>query len=183
MSKRIVISSLVAVSALLAAGCGGSSDSGGSGGTSPTAAWADGLCSAITTWTTSIAAIGDTFEGGDLSGEALASAVDDAKSATETLSSDLGDLGRPDTEAGRQAEESLAQLSTDLEAGATRIEEAVDGASGLGGALSAVSVVSSTLVTMGTRVSSTISSLESLDAGGELESAFQQAQSCDKLTG
>lgn len=181
MSKRIVISSLVAVSALLVAGCGGSSDSGGSGGTSPTVAWADGLCSAITTWTTSIAAIGDTFEGGGLSGEALTSAVDDAKSATETLSSDLGDLGRP--EAGRQAEESLAQLSTDLEAGATRIEEAVDGASGLGGTLSAVSVVSSTLVTMGNRVSSTISSLESLDAGGELESAFQQAQSCDKLTG
>ena len=36
---------------------------------------------------------------------------------------------------------------------------------------------------MGTQVSSTISDLESLDAKGELESAFKDASSCNDLTG
>ena len=63
------------------------------------------------------------------------------------------------------------------------IEDAVDGASGVSGILDAVSVVSSTLVKMGSKVSSTITSFQDLDAKGELESAFKQADSCTELAG
>ena len=36
---------------------------------------------------------------------------------------------------------------------------------------------------MGNQVSATFSELQALDAKGELESAFKQAGSCDKLIG
>ena len=48
---------------------------------------------------------------GDISKDSLTTAVDDAKSATETFTSDIEDLGKPDTEAGQQAKESIDQLA------------------------------------------------------------------------
>jgi len=181
LSNRILVTATVAAAALLAAGCGGSSDS--SSDTSPTATWADGLCSAITTWTSSISSIGDTLKGGDLSKDSLNSAVDEAKSATETFTSDLDGLGKPDTEAGQKAKESVDQLSTDLKAGVTTIQDALDGASGIAGIIAAAPVIVTTLGTMGTQASSTISSLQSLDAKGELETAFKDAPNCTTLNG
>jgi hypothetical protein len=108
--KRSILAATVAGLALLAAGCGGSDDS--STDTSATSEWADGLCSAINTWTTSIGSIGDTISAGDISKDSLTTAVDDAKSATETFTSDIEDLGKPDTEAGQQAKESIDRIST-----------------------------------------------------------------------
>jgi hypothetical protein len=178
-SRRTLVAVAVAAAAILAAGCGSSSSSD----STPTATWADGLCSAITTWTSSIKAIGDTVKGGDLSKDTLTSAVDQAKSATKTFTDDLDNLGKPDTEAGQQAKDSVDQLSTDLNADMTKVQDAVDGASGVSGIVSAVSVISSTLVTAGNQVSSTISGLQSLDAKGELESAFKQSSSCTALAG
>lgn len=182
MSRRALGVAAVAAAAVLAAGCGGSDDSSGSD-TTATATWADGLCSAISTWKTSITSIGSSLKDGDLSKDSLTSAVDDAKSATDTLSSDLESLGKPDTDAGQQAKESVDQLSTDLQADVTKIQDAVDGVSGVSGVVSAVSVISSTLVTAGDQVTSTISDLKGLDAKGEISDAFQQSSSCNDLTG
>jgi hypothetical protein len=180
MPWRASIATIAAGAALLAAGCGGSSSS--SSDTTPTADWAEGLCSAISDWTTSMTAVGDSLKSGNVSKDALSQAADDAKSATDTLSSDLKGLGPPDTEAGQKAKESVDQLSSDLEDDATKIQDALDGATGLSGILSAVSVISSTAVTMGNQVSATFTELQGLDAKGELESAFKQSGSCDKLT-
>lgn len=181
MLGRSPLAVVVAVAALLVAGCGGSDDGGS--GTSPTTEWADGLCSAITTWTSSISSIGDTLTGGNLSKDSLTSAVDEAKTATETFSSDLDDLGTPDTDAGGQAKDAVDKLSTELEDGVATIEGAIDGVSGVSDIVTAVSTVSSTLVTMGNEVGATISGLEDIDAKGELESAFEQAESCAELGG
>jgi hypothetical protein len=181
MPRRAIAAAVIVVAALLAAGCGGSSDDSSSA--SPTSEWAGGLCSAITSWTSSLSSIGDTLKQGSFTKDSLTSAVDDAKSATDTFTSDLDGLGLPDTDAGEQAKDSVDQLSTDLKADMTVIEDAVDGASGVSGILDAVSVVSSTLVKMGSKVSSTITSFQDLDAKGELESAFKQADSCTELAG
>ena len=180
MLKRILLV-VVACTALVAAGCGGSDDS--SSGTSETTTWANGLCSAITTWTSSLSSIADTLKDGNLSKDALTSAADEAKTATEAFTSDLDELGTPDTDAGQQARDSIDQLSTDLKSDLTEIEDAIDGASGVSGILNAVSVVSNTLVTMGNQVSDTIGGFEDIDVKGELESAFKEASSCDELAG
>jgi hypothetical protein len=174
---RISIAALVALGALVAAGCGGGDDEANA-----TTQWADGLCSAVTTWQDSLSQTAQTLKEGGLSKDGLSSAVDDAKSATDTLIDDVKGLGKPDTDAGQQAKDSVDQLTTSLQGDLGTIESAVSGASGVSGVLSAVSVVSQTLVTMGSQVTSTVTGLQSLDAGQELQQAFDDASSCDSLT-
>ena len=67
------ISSL-AVLAVLAAGCGGGG--GGSSDTESAQDWADGVCSAINTWTDSLKSAGQSLSGGNLSKSSLESAGD-----------------------------------------------------------------------------------------------------------
>jgi hypothetical protein len=176
-----MIAAAVAVTALLAAGCGGSSDSASSD-TTPTEEWADGLCSSISTWKSSLTSIVDTLKGGDLSKDSLTSAVDDAKSATETFTTSLSGLGKPDTEAGQEAKDSVDKLVTDIQADMTEIEDAVDGASGVAGVIAAVPTITATLSKAGEQVSSTLTGFQDLDAKGELESAFKSSSSCQDLT-
>ncbi len=177
MGRRAVYPAcLLAAGALLVAGCGGSSEE------SATTQWADGLCSALTTWTSSVSSVGDTLKQGDLSKDSLKTAADEVTGATSTLADDLKGLGKPDTEAGQQAKDSLDQLAGELETDVKQIEGEVDDVSGVSGVTSALSAVTKTLTTMGSQVSSTFTELENLDAKGELEDAFQQASSCDELT-
>ena len=137
--------SLIAVAAslvFLAAGCG---SSGGGSTTTTTSAsatetWASGVCSSITTWQAAIKSAAGSVKS-DPTKSGLQTAAGDAKSATETLASDLKGLGKPDTQAGQQAKDSLDQLSTSLQKDVTTIENAVKGVSGVSGVLTAVSTV------------------------------------------
>lgn len=108
---------------------------------------------------------------------------DSIVAATETLTSDLDNLGKPDTEAGAKAKESVDQLSTELQGEVSTIEDTLNGASGVAGIIAAVQTISTALGNMGTQVTSTVSDLESLDAKGEFESAFNDASSCSDLAG
>src|SRR4029077_5183472 len=132
----------------------GSSDSSSSD-TTPASERADGVCSAITTWTTSFATITDTIKQGGLSKDSLSTAIDDASTATDTFTSSLQDLGKPDTDAGQQAKDSVDQLATDINDDTQTTQDAVANASGASGLLSAVSTISTTLKTAGQQVSST----------------------------
>lgn len=170
---------LVAAVALLAAGCGGSSSSSAT----PTDTWASGVCTAITTWKTSLTNIESTVKSGGLSKESISGATTQAAAATNTLAQDLKKLGKPDTQAGQTAKSDLDQLSSELTKNVKTIQDAVSGASGAAGVLTAVSTASSTLVTMGQEVSSTLTSLQKLDPKGEIQQAFKQANSCKSLLG
>ena len=185
LSKRSLLAATVAGVALLAAGCGSSSDSSSSSSsdTLPTTEWADSLCSAVNTWKTSITSAADPITSGDISKDSLTTAVDDVKSSTETLTADLRALGKPDTEAGQEAKDSVDKLSTDLQSGVTSIEDELNGASGIAGYIAAAPAIATTLKTMGTDVTSTITTLPGLDAKGEIQSAFNDASSCADLTG
>ena len=165
------------LAASLAAGCGG--DDGG--GDSSAAAWADDVCSAITTWSDSVTSTADSLRGGNLSEDAVKSAVDDLKSATSDFVDDVRGLGKPDTEAGDKAKESLDQLADDADENLSTIQSAVDNASGVSGLVQAVTAITTAISTMGTQISSTFTQLEQLDAGGELEAAFKDADSCKAL--
>ena len=112
----------------------------------------------------------------------LQTAAGDAKSATQTLASDLKGLGKPDTQGGQQAKDSLDKLSTSLQQDAATIETAVKGASGVSGVLNAVPTTTAALATMGTAVKTTFADLQGLDAKGELKSAFASSSACNSLT-
>jgi uncharacterized protein YoxC len=174
----MLVVALVAVS--LAVGCGGDDDSGSSD-TSSTAEWAQGFCSAISDWTNSVSSATGSLKGEDLSEEGLKSAVGDVESATDTFVDDVKGLGKPDTEAGQKAKESLDQLAEDMDNEVAKIKSATDGASGVSGVLAAVSTVTGTLSTMSQQIASTVSELEQIDARGELEDAFTQADACKDL--
>jgi hypothetical protein len=164
------------VTALAAAGCGGDD-----GGQSATEEWADGVCSAFLDWTTTVSSVGDSLQEG-VSRESIETAADDLTGATEQLVDDLRGLGRPDTEAGQQAQDSLEELSQTLEDDLNEIESAVEGSSGLSGAAEALSAVATTLTSMGAAVTRTFQELGQLDAADELEQSFEQSDACTDLT-
>jgi hypothetical protein len=159
--------------AILAAGCGGSDESA-------TTKWFDSVCSAVTTWQDSITKAGQSLKDNP-SKEGLESAFTDTKDATSNLSDDLKSAGKPDTESGEQAKEALDALGTQLDDGVTQMQDSVDGVSTVNEALTAVSAVSGALATMGTQIQSTVDDLRTLDAQGELQKAFDEADSCAPL--
>jgi hypothetical protein len=158
---------------MLAAGCGGSDESA-------TTKWFDNVCSAVTTWQDSITEAGQSLRNNP-SKEGLESSFTDAKDATTTLSDDLKSAGKPDTEAGDQAKQALDALGTQLDDGVSKMQDSVDGVSTVNEALTAVSAVSGTLATMGTQIQSTVDDLRTLDTKGELQTAFNEADSCAPL--
>ncbi len=176
MKRLLPVGLLLAVVAL-AAGCGSDSSD-------PDTAteWADGVCTAFTTWAESITAAADPLTSGDISKDSLRSAADDLESATATLESDLKGLGKPDTEAGQEAKDAVDQLSSDLKTGAESIRSTAADVSSIGDIVGATTKVATTLSTMQSQVTSTFTTLEQLDAKGELRDAFEQASACQQLS-
>ena len=176
--RSLVLVSLVAT--LVASGCGGS---GGGSSESATETWANGVCSSLNTWKTSVTQAGASITGGNMSQDQVTSAVNDVKDATSKLSSDLKGLGRPDTESGQQAQEALTKLSSQLDADVQQINQAVEGASGPTAAVGIATSVGAALSQMSTQVSAALSTLDQSDAKGELNDAFQKSDACKQLTG
>ena len=175
---------VVAVVALatLAAGCGGKSSSGQSTSAASTSAadWANGLCSAVSTWSTSVQTTTTSLKG-NVTEDSLKSASADVTKATDEFMNDLKDLGTPDTESGKKAKETLDTLAGQLKTNVQTIDKAVNEASGTSGALKAVSTVSSTLVTVGDQVTTAFTSIQQLDTKGELDKAFRNSEECKAL--
>jgi hypothetical protein len=176
--RRLFALGAVLCVAVVAAGCGSDETSA----TPSTTEWADGVCSALTTWKDAIAGVPDTLKN-DPSKSGLDQAAGDVKDATDALASDLKGLGRPDTEAGQSAQDTISTLADELSTGADAIETAVGDASGVSGVVQAASAIGTTLTTMGSQLSSAFSDLEALDGGEELKDSFEQAESCTALQG
>lgn len=175
---RRVFSLAVVVLAVATAGCGG-----GDSEEDPTAAWASGFCTAITNWTNDLEDITSQFsDTSNFNEEALRSAADDAKSATDTLVADLKDLGTPDTPSGEEVRAAVDNLSNTLESESAKIEDTAQGVSGLTELPSAISAISTSLTAMSTAFSTTLTTLQNADAAGELQTALEESPECDELT-
>jgi hypothetical protein len=172
----------MSAAALVAAGCGGGESATSTETGSGPQEWADGLCQAVAAWNSAVTSAGASLRE-DPTDEGLRSAAEEVQSATETLADELRGLGAPDTESGEQAKESVDELATQLDEGLGQIQSAVDGASGVSGALAAVSRISNILVTLGDEVSSTIQRLGQTAAQGDLADASRQADACSGLAG
>ena len=184
---RSLLAVLILSAAIVAAGCGGSDSSSSSetSGTesSATAAddWANSVCEAFVTWNNSITDAGQGIKDNP-SEEGIRTAGDEIQSATQTLADDLRGLGKPDTESGQQAKDTIDQLATNLDTSLQKISDAMDNASGAAGAVTAASTIGTSLVEMADHVSTAFQHLQDLDAQGELQSAFEQGDSCAGLT-
>ena len=183
---RFLLAILILVAAIAAAGCGGgSSSSSGTSGTesSATAAddWANSVCEAFVAWNNSIMDAGQGIRENP-SEEGIRTAGEQIQSATQTLADDLRGLGKPDTESGQQAKDTIDQIATNLDTSLQKVNEAMDNASGTSGAVAAASTIVNSLVEMADQVSTAFQQLQDLDAQGELRSAFEQSDSCAGLT-
>ena len=179
---RTLIASTVAALALVAAGCGGSDETTTSAETTATAEWADGFCTAITTWTDSIKSVTEQFT--DLSSfsqDGLEAAANDVQDATNTLVDDLQGLGAPDTESGQAVKDSLDELTSTVESEVATIEETAQGVSGITGIPGAASSIQTSLTAMSTALNSTLQTVESADAKGEIQTALEDSPACADL--
>ena len=166
--------------AVLAAGCGGGGSSS-SDSTKPPEEWADGVCSAINTWTDSLQSAAKSVTGGNLSENSLKQAASDLEDSTAQLKDDLDGLGKPDLESGDKAKEDVDTLSSNISDGVDKIDGAIKDVQNGGGIVNAVTTVTSTISTMGNQVQTTFNELKNLDPAGELKSAFENASSCNSL--
>jgi gas vesicle protein len=173
-STRLLAATLVGGIAIAAAGCGGNDSQ-----TSASTQWAGDLCSAITTWKTSVTSAVDSIKDNP-SQDGVQQAVGDAKDATETLVDTVKGLGAPDTQSGDQAKTAVDTLATELQGDVDTIQQAVSDASGVQGLLAAVSTVTTTVSSMSSQLSSSVDDLGSiLNADDELRQSFEDADSCD----
>lgn len=175
---KVALAMLVLGALLVAAGCGGSSSS--SDESSPDE-WASGFCSSVTTWTDSVKSAGNELKSNP-SKDSLNTTVDDIKSASDTLVSDLKDLGKPNTEQGQKAKDEVDQLSSELKDDVDQMESDVKNISGVQDVATAAQSVSTTLSTMKNQVNSATTQLDQASPDGELEQAFQDSSDCDSLT-
>jgi DNA anti-recombination protein RmuC len=187
---RALGAAAVAALALSASACGGGG--GGGGGSTTTAAsgtatsstvqWANGVCSALTAWNTSIENIKTSVKSGQPSKSELKSAAQQVSDATDELASSLKQLNTPDTQAGQTAKKSLDTLSTELSSSTDKIEEALkSSSSSAGGSLATLSTVSGELAAMAQNISQAVGRLRQVDVKGELDRAFHQAKSCSSF--
>ena len=170
MGRALAISLLAAV---LAAGCGGDD------GPPSASEWADDLCTALGDWTGSITDATESVTQ-EPSRETLQAAVDDVDEATRQLADDIEGLDTPELESGQQAKESVDELSDSLNAEVEKVKETVEDATA-GNISEAVSAISASFAAISQQLSSALTELEALDPGGELRTAFEEADSCSEL--
>jgi hypothetical protein len=168
---------------LAASACGG----GGSSETTTAAAgsspvqWANGVCSAFSTWKTSLESINVTSNPSRSTLEQAGKQVEDA---TKTLTQSLKSLGRPNTAAGQAAETGVQTLATVLTNDMNKIQETLKTKPpSAAAALQQVSTLTATLAAMAHNLTLAFGNLKKFDPSGELEKAFHQAKSCSEFVG
>jgi methyl-accepting chemotaxis protein len=171
---------LVLAIAGVAVGCGGSDDESEA---DPTAAWADGFCSAVTDWTDELQTITSEFQDtSNLSADGLQSAASDVQDSTQALVDQLRDLGAPETDSGQAVKDSLDTLSTTLEDESQSIEDTANDVSSIADLPSAITKILASLSALGTAFSETLQTIENADTGGELKTALEDSPECADIT-
>jgi hypothetical protein len=191
---------LVATLALLASGCGGSSKkssgatttaamtttsattSSSGGGTVSTAEWANGFCTAVFNWGSTIRSTGQALQGNP-SKAALQGAAAQIKNANQTLVASLKALGSPDFQGGAQVKSAIDELATTLKTHADAISSAMASVGSPQELRAAAQALSTNLIAMGTAFKSTLNQMKSANrqSGGSFKKTFDQAAACKKL--
>src|SRR5262249_28724039 len=175
MRAGLLSCAAVAVLVLSTAACGGGGDTTttAAGGTSAEQ-WADGVCSSVTTWKSSLEKAKTDFTSHPSESQ-LRRTGRDIENATQTLARSLKQLGTPETAQGQAAKQSLDTLATSLENGMNKINQDLKSGDGL---MLQVASIGTTLTSMAKSLTVAGSNLKSLAPGADLQHAFKQASAC-----
>jgi len=165
------------VVALLAAGCGGSSDK------KANEAYANNVCNAIGAWEQQVKGIASGFTN-DLSRGALQSKVSQVQAASSTLAKQIKAVPPPDTDSGKAAKQQLDQLSSDVTSTTATAKSAIGGLqenASTATVATTLALLAPQVQTLATSAKSAASSLRSASSG--LGDAFKSTKSCQSLGG
>jgi hypothetical protein len=178
----------VAVAAALlgvASGCGSSGSSEGTLSTTtitPAAAFADGLCSAASTYKESVKSATSSLKGNKPTKGNVQGAVDDLTSATQKLVTDLKALDAPSTSDGQKAKQAVSGLATELQNDLQAIKASLQSIASIADVPSVAATVSTTLQAAQSEISAAVVQLQALDPKSELQQAFQSSGACKSLS-
>ncbi len=178
---------LVVATALLgvAAGCGSSGNSEGtlsSTTVTPASAFADGLCSAASTYKQSVTSAASSLKGGKPTKGDVQGAVDDLTSATQKLVTDLKALDAPGTSDGQKAKQAVSGLATELQNDMQAIKASLQAISSVADIPGVVTTVSATLQAAQSEITAAVAQLQALDPKSELQQAFKDSGACKSLS-
>jgi hypothetical protein len=153
---------------------------------SPTA-WADSVCTSLSTWRSAITAISDV-SGETLTPESLRQSLADATTATETLVADLQQLGPPDLAAGDELKQQLDSAASEIQSSFDALKQGAEDAAGAGSPadfIQGLAALAPRFQALLDTVSATVDDLQSADVAGdardELQAAFASTSSCQQL--
>jgi hypothetical protein len=153
-----------------------------------TTEWADSLCTSLSEWRTSIAALSDV--GGEaLTADSLRDRLDEADNATTQLVTDLHELGGPpDVADGDQVEDALDDATAGLEESFDDLQSAAEEAADAENPqdfLTALAGLGDDFQALLDQIPEFIATLQSAslfgEASAELEQAFADAPACQGL--
>lgn len=165
----------VPLAVLTLSGCGGSSQS-------ESEKWADSVCSSIGDWKQEISSTTNDLtskaQNGTLNRDDLSSGLNSALNDTKTLASDIRDSGPPNTEAGKEAQQKLNDVTSMVEQSIEKARGQADSAASLPAAIAAVAPE---LTQTAATVTSQLQQISQLDPKGELGQAIDDTESCQDL--
>jgi hypothetical protein len=175
--SRVALAAIVVGLAAAAAGCGGSS-------TSPEETWAGSVCSDVTTWKGQVQQSVDSVrqqlqspQSGMLT--SIKADINSAVDATTTLATNLKGLDPPDTDEGKQAQQQVDSLATQLKKTVNTVKTTVAGLPQGAGAAQVVQALVPLAPSLQSLATSASNTLKSVQAQGEsLKQGFQDADSC-----
>jgi hypothetical protein len=176
-ARRRAVSSaaLVAVLALVAAGCGGSSDK------KANEAYAKSVCSAIGSWEQQVKTIATSFNG-TISKANLQTKLTQVSAATTQLATQIKAVPPPNTSDGQAAKQQLDQFSKDASAAVSSAKSAVAQIP----SSASVAEIAAALIPLAPQVQALQLSGQSAATAlknqkGSLASAFKSTASCQSL--
>src|SRR4029079_19748321 len=116
----------------------------------------------------------------NLSVNSVKDALSNVQDATQTLASDVRDLGAPPTDASGAAKPQLSTLSDEIDSQSQVIQNALDSnPSSLSDVLGTVTTITGALSAMGSAVQTAYNDVSSSNGADELKDAFSSQKSCD----
>jgi ElaB/YqjD/DUF883 family membrane-anchored ribosome-binding protein len=160
------------------------SDDDGDG--SPSASeWASSVCTSLSTWKSSIAALADVGSG-TLNAQTLDDRIASGKQATQTMVGELQTLGAPDLESGEQAKQQLSSSANELQTSFAQLQQSAEEATSSGSlSVAKLAELAPQFQKLLDQASSTLDELENADVAAaskqELQAAFTDAPACKDL--
>ena len=150
-------------------------------------AWADSICTSLSTWRTSITSLAEV-DGNALTPESLGDKLDDADSATSRLGTELRALGPPDLASGDQLKQDLDSATSELASSFDTLKQGAESAADShspAGFIQGLAALAPQFQALLDTISTTVDDLQDADvaddAKAELQQAFAGASSCQQL--